>query len=106
MNCQLSGQTKPGSDIVVNQRLHSLFVHQPRFHSPVRVFTSIRKRLQQFVNEGDLFRSNLELTRYSQDLLHNLILSQYVRKYKYGQQFLPAHEYMDEESLPQTVEQN
>jgi|GEM_PF-3670333 len=76
MNCQLRGQAKSSSDVVVDQRLNSLFVNQPWLHSPIGVLTSIRKRLQQLVNSGNLFRCDLELTRYSQKLLRNIIVSQ------------------------------
>ena len=48
-----------------------------------------------------------QLAGYGQDLLHTPIISQYVNKYgkyKYGLQFSYDIEYMDEESLQQTVE--
>jgi hypothetical protein len=108
MNCQLGRQAKPSSDILVNQRLNSLLIHQTWSHNPVRVFTSIGKRLQQLVNQSDLFRRNLEFAGYSQSLSHVSILSQSVSKinerHSSCPQFLPHHEYMEGESLRKIVE--
>ena len=109
MNSQLCGQTKPSPNVMVAKRLHSYFVSQFRIKSLIHVLASIRKRLQCFLNFGELFGANVQFAGYGQDLLHTPIISQCVNKhgrYKYGLQFLSAHEYMDEESLQQTVDKS
>lgn len=79
VDSQLSRKPKFSPDIVINQGLDRQLIHQSWLYSFVHVSASSSKRPKSSVNFGGLFGCYLEFAGYCQDLLHEFIVSQYVK---------------------------